>query len=50
MYYGNIKGCMRFEVHMLMKMSMLVFSVAISCGLVGGYKYFGGTYYLHLQG
>jgi hypothetical protein len=32
------------------KISMLVFWVATSCGLVGRYQRFGGTYCLHFQG
>jgi hypothetical protein len=27
----------------------VVARVTISCSLVGDYKYFGGTYYLHLR-
>jgi hypothetical protein len=41
---------LRFQVHMAVKMSMLVFWVVTPCGLVGRYQRFGGTYRLHLQG
>jgi hypothetical protein len=38
-----------FEVLTAVIVSMLVFCVVTSCGLVGRYKYFGGIYCLHLQ-
>jgi hypothetical protein len=41
---------MRFGLLTAMKMSMVVFWVVTSCGLVGGCQRFGGTYCLHLQG
>jgi hypothetical protein len=39
----------RFEVFTAVKMLMLFFWVITSCGLVGRYQRFGGTYCLHLQ-
>jgi hypothetical protein len=41
---------MRFEALPAVKKSMLIFWVVTSCGLVGRYQRFGGTYCLHLQG
>jgi hypothetical protein len=39
----------RFEVLTAVKISILVFWVVTSCGLVGRYRHFGGTYCLDLQ-
>jgi hypothetical protein len=39
----------RFEVLTVVKMSTLVLRSGTSCGLVGWYRRFGGTYYLHRQ-
>jgi hypothetical protein len=41
--------CMRFEIAMAVKLSMLVFWVVMPRVLVGRYQRFGGTYFLHLQ-
>lgn len=41
--------CVRFEVLTAMRM-ILFFWVAMSCGLVGGYKCFGEIRHLHLHG
>jgi hypothetical protein len=41
---------MRLEVLTMVKISMLVFWVAMQCGPVGRYQHFEGTYCLHLQG
>jgi hypothetical protein len=35
---------LRFEVLMVVKMSMAVFWHVVPCGLVGGHQRFGGTY------
>jgi hypothetical protein len=40
----------RFEVLVVVKMSVVVFWVVTSCGLLDGYEHFGGTYCHHLQG
>lgn len=42
--------CMKFQVHTAVKISIIVFWVVMSCGLVDGYQRLGGTYPLHLQG
>jgi hypothetical protein len=41
---------MRFKVLMVVKMSMLVFWIAMLCGLVCRYQCFKRKYCLHLQG
>jgi hypothetical protein len=42
---------MRFEVIMMVEMSMLVFWVVVACGLVGKCQQcFGEAYCLHFQG
>jgi hypothetical protein len=44
------RTCLRFEVLVVVKMSIVDFWVMTSYHLAGGYKRFGGTYRLHLHG
>jgi hypothetical protein len=43
-------GDLKLQVLTAVKMSILVIGVVTPCVLVGGYRRFGGTYCLHLQG
>jgi hypothetical protein len=48
-WYLHYENHMRFEVVIVVKMSLVVFSVVMLCRLVGGCQRFRGTYCLHLQ-
>jgi hypothetical protein len=41
---------MRFEVFTAVNIMTVIFLVMTPCNLVDGFKLFGGTYCLHLQG